>query len=137
MSGSELCHDAISEMAITILRATHDGDNLAPVDLVLVELAINRQLNAVGLVRFDELYRNATKPVGYTAPFLFGIEHLTIDHHGNILWKGIAVEIFHHGVWRQPGWRDQMRADAEAVAARCQQLEVEGIEPSMATVTDW
>ena len=114
-----------------------NGNNLAPIDLKIIELAINHGLNEKGLVRFDELYRSATKPDGYTAPYLFGIEHLTIDHHGNVLWKGAAVEIFHHDIWRQPGWRDQMRPDAEAVAARCRQLEAEGIEPSMATVTDW
>ncbi len=137
MNCQELSQDQITEMAIAVLRATDDGNGLAPVDLALVELAVNRRLNAAGLVRFDELYRNATQPDGYTAPYLFGIEHLTIDHQRHILWRGVAVEHFDHGVWQRPGWRERMRADAEAVGARCRQLEAEGIEPSMATVTDW
>jgi len=39
-------------MAIEILKATNDGDNLAPVDLKLVELAVNRYLNEAGEVAF-------------------------------------------------------------------------------------
>ncbi len=133
----ELSQDRITEMAIAVLRATDDGNGLAPADLAFVELALNRGLNAAGLVRFVELHDNATKHGGYTAPWLFGIEHLTIDHHRHILWKGVAVEHFDHGVWQRPGWRERMRADAEAIAARCRQLEAEGIQPTMATVTDW
>ena len=87
MNCQELSQEQITEMAIAILRATDDGNNLAPIDLKIIELAINHGLNEKGLVRFDELYRNATKPDGYTAPYLFGIEHLTIDHHGSVLWK--------------------------------------------------
>jgi len=137
MNCRELSQDQISEMAIAVLRATDDGNNLAPIDLQIIELAINHGLNEKGLVRFDELYRNATKPEGYTASYLFGIEHLTVDHHRHILWKGIAVEHFDHGVWQRPGWRERMRADAEAVAARCRQLEAGGIPPSIATVMNW
>jgi hypothetical protein len=123
-------------MAIAILRATDDGNGLAPVDLALIELAVNRRLDSSSLVRFAELHENATRPSGYTAPWLFGIEHLTIDRHRHILWKGIAVEHFDHAVWRRPGWRERMRADAEAVAARCRELEAAGIQPSMAALID-
>jgi hypothetical protein len=123
-------------MAVAVLRSTNDGNGLAPVDLALIELAVNRRLDSIGLVRFAELDENATRPSGYTAPWLFGIEHLTIDHHRHILWKGVAVEHFDHAVWRRPGWRERMRADAAAVAARCQQLEAAGIQPSMAAVID-
>lgn len=137
MSCSELSQDQITEMAIAVLRATDDGNGLAPVDLAIVELAVNRRLDSSGLIRFAELHENAAKPGGYTAPWLFGIEHLTIDHLRHILWKGVAVEHFDHGVWQRPGWRERMRSDSEAVAARCRQLEAEGIQPTMATVTDW
>jgi hypothetical protein len=30
-----------------------------------------------------------------------------------------------------------MRADAEAVAIRCRELEAAGIQPTLATATDW
>ena len=133
----ELSQDQITEMAVAVLRATDDGNGLAPVDLALIELAVNQRLDSSGLLRFAELHENATKPSGYMAPWLFGIEHLTVDHHRRILWKGVAVEHFDHAVWRRPGWRERMRADAEAVAARCRKLEATGIQPSMAAVIDW
>jgi hypothetical protein len=137
MNGPQLsCHE-IAEMVIAILRATDDGNDLDPVDLKFVELAINDNLNANGLGRLHALHENATKPEGYTVPWLFGIEHLTIDLDRNIRWKGVAVEHFDHGVWERPGWREQMRADAEAVAIRCRELEAAGIQPTLATATDW
>lgn len=134
MSNPELSNDLVTEMAIAILRATDDGDDLAPDDLALVELAVNHNLSGRGLACFAELHKNATKPGGYTAPWLFGIEYLTIDHQRTVRWKGVAVEQFDHGVWRRPAWRERMQADAEALAVRCRQLEAEGIEPTMQTV---
>ena len=132
--GDRISAGQVTEMAIAILRATGDGDELAPEDLALVELAVNHNLSARGLACFTELHKNATRPGGYTPPWLFGIEHLTIDHQRTIRWKGVAVEQFDHGVWRRPGWRERMQADAEALAARCRQLEAEGIKPTMQTV---
>lgn len=125
-----LTRDQIFAMAIAILRATKDGDMLAPHHLKLVELAINNMLDEDGVAMFQTLYGNATKPGGYTAPFIFDIEHLTIDQHGVVRWRGVAVEHFDHAVWRQPGWRERMRADAEGVAARCRDLEAKGLHPT-------
>lgn len=125
-----LTRDQITDMAIVILRATNDGDTLASRDLKLVELAVNNTLNEDGVAMFQALYGNATKPGGYTAPFLFGIENLTIDQHGVVRWRGVAVEHFDHAVWKQPGWRARMEVDAEDVAARCRALEMKGIQPT-------
>lgn len=125
-----LTRDQITDMAIVILRATNDGDTLASHDLKLVELAVNNTLNEDGVAMFQALYGNATKPGGYTAPFLFGIENLTIDQHGVVRWRGVAVEHFDHAVWKQPGWRARMEVDAEDVAARCRALEMKGIQPT-------
>jgi len=122
--------DQISEMAISILRTTNDGDRLAPQDLKLVELAVNGMLDDSGEALFQALYLNATKPGGYTAPYLFGIENLTIDHYGVIRWRSTPVEHFDHAVWKKPGWRDRMRKDAESVAAACRGLEAKGIQPT-------
>ncbi len=122
--------DQITGMAIAILRATKDGDMLAPHHLKLVELAVNNMLNEEGLALFQGLYGNATKAGGYTTPFLFGIENLTIDQHGVVRWRGVAVEQFDHAVWRQPGWRERMLRDAQELAARCRSLEAKGIQPT-------
>jgi hypothetical protein len=56
----------ITEMAIAILEATCDGDKLSPSDLKLVELSVNGMLDSDGIVRFQQLHENATKPEGYT-----------------------------------------------------------------------
>jgi len=125
-----LTRSQLTDMAIAILRATQDGDALASHHLKLVELAVNNALNQDGLALFQTLYANVTKPGGYTAPFLFGIENLTIDQHGVVRWRGFAVEHFDHAVWRQPGWRERMQADAKDVAARCRALETTGIQPT-------
>jgi len=67
------------DMILSILRATDDGDNLMPDDLCRVENAVNNNLTPEGIRTLQQLHENATKPQGYTAPYLFGIEHLTID----------------------------------------------------------
>ncbi len=125
-----LTKDQILEMSLAILRATKDGDMLAPHHLKLVELAVNNMLNQEGLAMFHALFGNATKAGGYTTPFLFGIENLTIDQHGVVRWRGVAVEQFDHAVWKQPGWRERMLRDAQEVASRCQSLEAKGIQPT-------
>lgn len=125
-----LIPDQMCDMAITVLRLTNDGDKLAPQDLKLVELAVNGRLNETGQALFQALYQNATKTGGYTEPYLFGIEHLTIDHYGVIRWRSTPVEHFDHAVWQRPGWRDRMRQDAESVAACCRSLEARGIQPT-------
>lgn len=122
--------EQLSDMAITILRLTNDGDRLAPQDLKLVEVAVNGWLDETGETLFRALYENATKPGGYTAPYLFAIENLTIDSYGVIRWRSTPVEHFDHAVWRKPGWRDRMRQDAEAVANCCRSLEAKGVQPT-------
>ena len=119
------------EMAIEILQRTHDGDDLDPSDLKLVELAVNGFLNEAGKLAFAELHSNVTKPDDYTRPWFLGIEHVTRDHEGYIYWKGVAVEHFDHDVWTEDGWRDRMRADAEKLAARCKILEEIGDKPTL------
>jgi len=126
-----------SDMAIEILRATHDGDRLASSDLGLVELAVNGFLNEEGKSAFQQLHQNATKPDGYTPPNFLGIEHLTRDHAGYVLWKGTVVEHFDHDVWRQSGWQERIKTDAENVAIRCRELEARGIQPTLDTVLNF
>lgn len=129
-----LTRDQLIEMAIEVLRATNDGDRLSPQDLKILELAINNRLDSEGIVLFQELYGNATKAEGYTAPYLFGIEHLMIDQEGFVLWRGSVVEHFDHALWKKAGWKDRMLSDAQGIAARCRDLESQGLTPTMSNV---
>lgn len=120
-----------SEMACAILHATNDGDNLAPLHLGLVELAVNNSLNAAGEDAFKELYDSVI--VGtYSPPWFHGIEHLTIDHIGYVLWKGQIVEHY------TPGWAYTAEAKdaATTLADRCKHLESIDI-PCTTTTAVW
>src|SRR5258708_3667843 len=46
------------EKAIEILQRTHDGDDLAPQHLRLVELAVNDMVTEVGQAAFEQLYNH-------------------------------------------------------------------------------
>src|SRR6185312_8620616 len=105
------------ELACEVLRATHNGDDLAPPDLKLIELAVNGLLNERGKALFLELHRNATKPEGYTRPWFLGIEHLMRDHDRYVYWKGVRVEHFDHDLWQEEGWQERMKTAAESLAA--------------------
>ncbi len=59
---------SMSDLTIDILRATHDGNILAPQDLALVFVGFNGHLNEVGKAAMVALHANATKPEGYTPP---------------------------------------------------------------------
>jgi hypothetical protein len=124
-----------SELSCQILRATKDGEELAPPDLKMVELAVNGLLKTAGEAIFMELHRNATKPEGYTAPWFLGIENMTRDHQRYVYWKGIRIEHFDHDHWQQEGWRGRMKAAADSLAARCRALESEGMTPNWQNVT--
>lgn len=124
----------ICELACDILRATKDGEELAPPDLKLLEVAVNGLLNESGEAAFMELYRNATKPTGYTVPWFLGIQHMTRDHQRYIYWRGVRIEHYDHDVWRQEGWRERMKVSAEGLAAHCLALEAQGITPTWQSV---
>jgi hypothetical protein len=129
-SGGYFMSAGVCELACEILRATKDGDDLAPPDLKLVELAVNGYLNEAGNAAFMELHRNATKRADYTVPWFLGIEHMTRDHQRYIYWKGVRIEHYDHDIWQQDGWRERMKACAEALAAHCLALEAQGITPT-------
>lgn len=124
------------ELACDILRATHDGDDLAPPDLKIVELAVNGFLNEQGKALFLELHRNVTKPEGYTRPWFLGIEHLIRDHQRYVYWKGVRVEHFDHDLWQQEGWQERMKTEGESLAARCRELESRGIAPDIRNIIE-
>jgi len=108
------------------LQATHDGDDLDPRHLKLLENAVNGFLNEKGEAAFEDLYQHALR--GYKKPWFHGIEHLTIDHTGFVKWKGIVVE--HYTLsW---AYSDEAETQAHELARRCLNLEGEAGEiPTM------
>src|SRR5207237_975931 len=117
---------SLIDKALEIIRATHDGNDLSPPHLKLVESAVNGFLTEQGKLAFEELYRNATKPGGYTVPWFHGIEHLTRDHQGYVRWKGHQVEHYD-----SPScYSEEARQAAEEVARRCRILESRGETPT-------
>ena len=115
---------SICSIAIEILRATHDGDELDPHDLKLLERAVNGFLNEQGEVAFYELRKRVQD--GYTKPWLHGIEHLTITHEGYVYWKGMEVE--HYDIpW---AYGEKGKESAEELARRCRILDERGVVPT-------
>lgn len=113
---------SIIDMAIAVLRETEDGEKLAPVDLALVEYAVNGALNEAGEVAFYDLHDRAIGQV-YRKPWFHGIEGLTKDHEGYVYWKGQQVEHFSFNHWGDGDWREREKAAAEETAEACRQLE--------------
>ena len=112
------------EKACAILQKTNDGDDLDPRDLKLLEMAVNEFLNEEGKKAFEELYTNVQ--AGYKKPWLHGIEHLTRNHVGYVLWKGKIVEHY-DSPW---AYSAKAKKSAEEVARRCRILEARGEIPT-------
>lgn len=45
-----------TDMAVSILQTTRDGNNLHPTDLYLVQCAVNDCLNVTGVKEFEKLH---------------------------------------------------------------------------------
>lgn len=136
MNSLILTRDQLLDMVIAVLRATENGSTLAASDLKLVQLAANNQLDLDGMALLQQLHANATKPGGYTTPFLFGIKHLTMDPRGLVRWRGVVVDHFDHVFWKSERWRERLWVDATSLATRCRELEAKGIRPTAANVLD-
>ena len=108
------------ESALEILRATRDGDELAPEHLALLQGAVNGHLNEKGEAAFQQLVENVQS--GYKPPWFHGMEHLTIDHEGYVSWRGKRVEHFEPDY----AYTEKAKQEAEELAERCCQLEAEG-----------
>ncbi len=116
--------------AIEVLRATHDGEDLDPSDLALVQSAVNHNLTEEGVRIFDALHQQAISGT-YQKPWLFDIEHLTIDHIGNVRWRDHIVE---HYTFNNDDSVARLRVEATELARRCAQLEQRQITPSIAAI---
>lgn len=63
---------------------------------------------------------------GYKKPWFHGIENMTIDNAGFVMWKGNQVE--HYNL--SSAYSDKLRAEALELARRCVILEARGESPT-------
>lgn len=119
--------------AIEILRTTHDGNDLAPYELSLLQAAVNGNLTKDGVDAFDKLHQNVVAGT-YQKPWLFGIENLTIDHDGCVFWRAVH-EVERYCFWSADSY-DRLRPQAIDLARRCEHLESLNITPSLSSVLD-
>ncbi len=122
------------ERAILILQRTQDGDHLALKHLYLLQCIINADpftLTSANEAAFDDLFQQVSDgSYVYQKQWMYGIENLTRNHQGYILWRGKVIEHYSFND------TDRERAAAEELAARCRFLEQQGIPVSSRTTTD-
>lgn len=112
----------LCEQAIEILEKTHDGNDLCPSHLKMIENAINGFLSEEGIKAFNELHHQ-TIIYGYKKPWFHGVEHVTLDNDWYVYWKGIRVEHYSLNV-PSIDWTKT----AEEFASICKDMEAKGIE---------
>ena len=101
---------SICDISIEILRATHDGDELDPRDLKLLELAVNGFLSEQSEIAFYELYKRV--------------------QDGYIHWKGMEVK--HYNIpW---AYGEKAKEAAEELARRCRILDERSVKPTFTSV---
>ena len=108
----------LNEKALAIISATHDGEDLAPEHLKLVENAVNGFLNEAGVQMFGDLHEQVTTG-HYNRPWLQGVENLTRDHEGYVYWKGKHID---HWSGDLP-YSEEGKVEGEELARRCKILE--------------
>lgn len=114
---------SLADAAIDILQRTRDGEDLDPKHLKLVELAVNGMLNETGLTLFRELHAQVQR--GYVKPWFHGVEHITRNHEGYVLWRGKPIEHFSGDY----AGSDEAATYVKELARRCAILEAQGITP--------
>lgn len=125
------------DKALAILENTHDGDDLSPQHLRLVETAVNGWLNEAGEVAFDALYAQVAAGT-YARPWLHGVEGLTIDHQGYVYWlcaDGREAEVEHFSYWDDES-RARLAEYSVRLAAACRAVEAAGERVTCAAVLD-
>ncbi len=122
---------SLIDMALEILQETHDGTDLAPEHLYLLQCAANSSgfpdcFSEAAEVAYYELYASVKK--GYTKPWYQGIENMTRDHEGYIYWKGVRVE---HYSFHDANEASKAAHDLER---QCKLIEGRAEQPTMGTV---
>lgn len=119
----------MTDKSIEILRKTKDGNDLDPMDLSIIQSAINGNLNEKGLQYFDDLHTRVMTGQ-YRKPWLAGIENITRDAEGYIYWRNFEVE---HFTFRGMS-ADEIETACKSIETKCKHLEAIGVEPSITTV---
>ena len=124
---------SMCDMVCEVLKKTNDGNDLAPIDLKLIEMTINGFINELGEVAFYELHARVLKGE-YQKPWLQGVEHLTMDHEGFVYWKDQSIEHWDGKITHEGNARGQ--AEAAELSRRCNILEKAG-EPINTNTVIW
>lgn len=109
------------ELAIEILRATSDGDDLSSRDLALVQAAVNDNLSPQGEEIFLDLHARASSGK-YQRPWHFDVEHVTKCPEAYIYWKGKQIE---HFTYR--GDTEKEKEATVRLGEACLAVEAEGL----------
>ncbi len=112
---------SLTEMAIAIIKATNDGNDLSPGHLALVQDVVNGRAGEKAIAVFEAIHESVCAGK-YQAPWFHAIKNLIRDHEGCVYWKHVAVE--HYDA--RHAYTDKSRNDARVLAQRCRFLESEG-----------
>lgn len=122
------------DQAIEILGKTHDGSDLAPHHMTLIEAVVSAgrfDLTEQQEVALSELHAAVSEGrYSGNAIWLHGIEHLTKNDQGYVYWKGIEVE---HYSFTDP---IAEKSAALALAQRCLTIESKGFPVNCRSVLD-
>jgi len=121
------------DKCLVILQKTNDGDALSPLQLKLVELAVNGALNEKGLQEIDKLYQSVVDGT-FKTPYYHNVEFMTRDHEGYVYFKGQHVEHYSNH------WAYSLDAKESLIGLQqhCLFLEEKGIEVnSVSCVWGW
>ncbi len=113
---------SLIDQSIEILRDSHDGEDLDPAHLSLVEAAVNNNLTELGVHAFCQLHAEVTS-CKYAKPWLCGVEHVTRDLQGYVYWKGNRIEHFTFSAMDAA----HLKAITQRLAEKCQHIEALGL----------
>lgn len=119
------------DKALTILQKTHDGDDLTPEHLKLLELAVNGYLNETGLEEFEKLYQAVES--GYQRPAYLGVEFMDRNQEGFVFFKGQRVEHY-SSFW---AYSLDARAALKRLQQQCLFLEANGLPVTHTLQCSW
>ena len=117
--------NSLNDLSCEILQKTHDGDDLTPEHLKLIENGVNGFLTEKGKAALIELHESVKK--GYVKPWFLGVENFTQDLEGYVYFKGVHVEHYSHMT------HDEALKELKELEKRCLYLESKGIEPNSKT----